>query len=54
MYNAWYSLIGYMFIAYIIICVAAALFLLGYTIYKIINKVKTRYPLRKSEPNDII
>ena len=54
MYNAWYPLIAYMFIAYIIICVAVTQFLIGYVLYKIINKVKTRYPLRKSEPNDII
>ena len=50
MYNTWYPLIGYLFIAYIIFSIACIPCFIGYAVYKVVDKIK----LRKDKQNDII
>ena len=47
MYSVWDPFIGYMFIGYIMLSIAAAPCLIGYILCKVLSKLKTRFKVKE-------
>lgn len=47
MHSPWDMFIGHMFAAYIMLNIASAPCLLSYLLYKVVNKLKTRFKVKE-------
>ena len=47
MHSPWDPFIGYIFVAYIMLSIASAPCLLSYLLYKVANKLKTRFKVKE-------